>query len=85
MKEEWEFAPPMHEKRLGLAAIACNDCIYAIGGLSGDNPESWLKMVEKYDATVNKWSFVEEMKFNRMGHGACVMNKKNLCDRRHGY
>ena len=76
LKEEWEFAPPMHEKRSELAAVACNDCIYAIGGRSGDNPESWLKTVEKYDATVNKWSFVEEMKFHRMGHVACVLNKK---------
>ena len=76
LKEEWEFAPPMHEKRLGLAAVACNDCIYAIGGRSGDSRESYLKTVEKYDATVNRWSFVEEMKFYRAGHFACVLNGK---------
>ena len=76
LKEEWEFAPPMHEKRLGLAAVACNDCIYAIGGRSGDNPESRLKTVEKYDAALNRWNFVEEMKFYRAGHFACVLNGK---------
>ena len=68
MKEEWEFGPPMHEKRLGHAAVACKDCIYAFGDRSGDNPESWFKTVEKYDTTVNRCSFVEEMKFHRMGH-----------------
>ena len=76
LKEEWEFAPPMHEKRLGLAAVACNDCIYAIGGCSGDSRESYLKTVEKYDASLNRWSFVEEMKFYRAGHFACVLNGK---------
>ena len=76
LKEEWEFAPPMHEKRLGLAAVACKDCIYAIGGRSGDNPQSQLKTVEKYDATLNRWSLVEEMKFYRVGHFACVLNGK---------
>ena len=76
LKEEWEFAPPMHEKRTGLAAVACKDCVYAIGGRSGDNPESLLKTVEKYDATVNRWSLVEEMKFYRAGHFACVLNGK---------
>ena len=76
LKEEWEFAPPMHEKRTGLAAVACKDCIYAIGGRSGDSRESCLKTVEKYDATVNRWSFVEEMKFHRAGHFACVLNGK---------
>ena len=76
LKEKWEFAPPMHEKRMGLAAIACKNCIYAIGGRSGDNFESWLKTVEKYDDTVNSWSFVEKMKFHRAGHVACMLNEK---------
>ena len=55
------------------SAVSCNGCIYALGGIYAARR---LKSVEKYDLTINKWSYVRNMSTERSGVAACGMNGK---------
>ena len=63
----------MNEPRRWLAAVSCNDVIYAIGGQSDDKN---VKSVEKYDPGMDEWSFVSNMTIERVPHSAAVMDGK---------
>ena len=42
----------------------------------GENANQKIKSVEKYDPTVNQWSYVSDMSVRRSELAACVMNEK---------
>ncbi|CAK8685745.1 unnamed protein product [Clavelina lepadiformis] len=64
---KWEYIPPMKTHRTGLAAVALNNEIYAIGG---DN----LSSVEKYNLDTKTWIDVPSMNEERYGGSACVVD-----------
>ena len=76
LKAEWKYIASMNEPRRWLAAVNCNDVIYAIGGQSGDGLDKILKSVEKYDPGTDEWSFVSNMTIERCSYSAAVMDDK---------
>ena len=76
LKTEWKYIASMNEPRRWLAAVSCDDAIYAIGGKSGDGNDKMLKSVEKYDPATDEWSFVSNTTTERCAHSAAVMNGK---------
>ena len=61
----------MNAERSHLAAVACNHCIYAIGGF-GD----YIESMKKFDLKESTWSFVSSMNVGRRSHAACVLRGK---------
>ena len=59
----------MGARRGGLAAVALDGAIYALGGFAG---ASYLSSVERYDQRTGAWSEVAPMGARRagLGHGA---------------
>ena len=72
----WEEVKSMQTPRRWLAAVTCKGEIYAIGGKSGENKDTTLKSVEKYDSVTDQWKFVSEMNIERSSHAAAVLNGK---------
>ena len=70
----WECFPPMQTPRRWLAAVNCDGIIFAIGGKSGEEKNTRLKSVEKFDFAENKWTYVKEMKYERSALAACVLH-----------
>ena len=74
LESKWEFVQPLNAKRLQCAAVTLNGNIYAIGGSGIDIFDHKTgKSVEKFEPSENKWSFVSEMNFVRIGPAACVI------------
>lgn len=48
----------MNQARKGFSAVFMPDGIYAIGGYDGCQ---YLKSVEKYDFSIKKWKYVQDM------------------------
>ena len=76
LHREWKNVAPMQTPRFLLAAVNCKGIIYAIGGQSHIHHTTSLKTVERYHAETDAWSYVSEMKKERFGHAACVLNGK---------
>ena len=72
----WEYVASLQTPRHYFAAVNCKGCVYAIGGQSGDDDDTRLKSVEKYDADANKWVYVSDMRNKRCAHSACVLQDK---------
>ena len=72
---DWKETNSMNEKRKALAAVACHNCVYAIGGY-GDSIKTTYKSMEKYDLKKSTWSFVSSMNVERKYHAACVLQGK---------
>ena len=72
----WEYVASLQTPRKWLAAVNCKDCDYAIAGQSGDDKDTRLKSVEKYDADANKWVYVSDMRNERSSNSACVLQNK---------
>ena len=72
----WEYVASLQTPRKRLASVNCKDCVYAIGGQSGEDKDTRLKSVEKYDADANKWVYVSDMINERCLHSACVLQNK---------
>jgi len=53
----WKTKSPMPTERYGLAAVAVDGKIYAIGGYDG----SYLRTVEEYDPSTDSWRTVAQM------------------------
>ena len=88
---KWKYINPMQSPRKEFAAVNCEDIIYAIGGLTESTPLgvdpsslfheirfglSFTKTVEKYVPATKRWSYVQDMHFERYGHSACVLGGK---------
>ena len=71
----WKPFKSMQTPKIAFAAVNCKNTIYAIGGCH-DDQQVVTKAVEKYDYRLNRWVFVKEMKVERYGHAACVMQNK---------
>ena len=63
--------PCMKVSRFGLAAVALNNEIYAIGGAYG---ERLLNVVEKYNPLTKLWKTVASLNHARSYHCACVVH-----------
>ena len=61
---------------MSVSAVNCRGVIYAIGGQSGDDNETTLKSVERFDPDANKWIYVSDMNIERSSHSACVLQDK---------
>ena len=70
----WENAPSMQTPRRWLAAVNCDGVIYAIGGKSGEDKNTRLKSVEKFDFIQNEWVYVKDMKYERSALAATVLH-----------
>ena len=75
---EWQVVEAMNEPRTCFAAVNCEGEIYAIGGCKEyrDGKVIALKSVEKYNPVERQWSFVADMKTERIAHAACVLRCK---------
>jgi len=69
----WEFVAPMQTPRRWFAAVTCNDEIYAIGGCTDIDLFKTIKSVEKYSTEADSWVYVKDMKYERSGASACVL------------
>ena len=76
LKAEWKYIASMNEPRCWLAAVNCNDAIYAIGGQSDDENDKMRKTVEKYDPETDEWSFVSNITIKQCTHSAAVVDGK---------
>ena len=70
----WKSANPMNWRRGLPAAASYGGLIYAFGGTEWNAQNS----VEKYNPDENQWTVVKPMKFERVGHAACVLGDKIL-------
>ena len=74
---EWESVAPMLKPRYGLGAVSLNGYVYAIGGRSAQPLcGSTENTVERFDLSLNEWSYVCEMKYSRSYLSACVFQGK---------
>ena len=76
IKGDWEDSPPMLQPRKWLAAVGCNNVVYAIGGQSKEDGSTRTNTVEKFDPDENKWIYVSKMNSERAAHAACVLHGK---------
>lgn len=61
-KNCWIKTDDMNQKRKGCSVVCMPDGLYAIGGFDGCQ---YLKSVEKYDISVRKWKYVQELNYSR--------------------
>ena len=75
---KWEVIEPMTFPRRMFTAVSYNREIYVIGGgyLDHSNSVVRLKLVEKFSPAEVKWSTVCDMRTERRGHAACMLNGK---------
>ena len=52
----------MNQKRKGCSVVCMPDGLYVLGGFDGCQ---YLKSVEKYDLSVRKWKYVQDLNFPR--------------------
>ncbi|XP_054161299.1 kelch-like protein 5 [Oppia nitens] len=75
--KEWSFVTPMSHKRNGLALVAHNGFIYAIGG---NNGKEYLNTMERYDTKTQQWQPMANMTNTRGYFGsASFMGKIYVC------
>lgn len=73
----WSTKAPMPTARNGLAVVAVNGRIFAIGGATNFNP--WtnnLNVVEEYDPSTDTWTSLEPMPTSRSLLGASIVDYK---------
>ncbi|XP_054158207.1 E3 ubiquitin-protein ligase NRDP1-like, partial [Oppia nitens] len=75
--DEWFFAKPMSQERRGLALVAHNGFIYAIGG---NNLKVSFNTMERYDKTTQQWKPMANMIYQRIDFAsASFMDKIYVC------
>jgi hypothetical protein len=74
----WQFVTPLMLPRRGLAAIASDSYIYAIGGHNGLNDNPSYTSVERtfvnQDGSLGRWQFTDAMVVPRVAHTAVMWN-----------
>ena len=75
LEGSWEKCPPMQKTRRLLAALNCDNIIYAIGSKCGYDEKTRTKTVERFNPN-DKWEYACEMNAERSSHAACVMQGK---------
>jgi N-acetylneuraminic acid mutarotase len=70
----WSAAPPMPTARNGVAVVAVNGKIYALGGSNASIGST--NIVEVYDPSANTWNAVAPMPTARTGLAAATLNGK---------
>jgi len=70
----WQSAPALNSSRSGVAVVALNGAIYAIGGES----DSLISdSVERFDPVISsQWQTVESLTVPRCSAGACAIDDK---------
>ncbi len=71
-QDKWTAVASMAEKRRGLAMVAIDGKLFAIGG--ENEGSGTVSSVERFDAESNRWQSVGSMETARSGHGAAVLN-----------
>ncbi len=71
----WTGIRSMNRARGGLAMVALNGCLYAIGGYWWVDGWQPLSSVEHYQPENNSWEFVADMRMARRGLAASVLDR----------
>jgi N-acetylneuraminic acid mutarotase len=69
----WTAKDTLKTARHSFACVPYQNSIYVFGGTGN---KGFVKSIERYDITANKWSTAGNMPVFRAGAGSCVLNNK---------
>lgn len=75
-KDLWTPKASLKTARSQFALVACNDRLYAIGGIS---PTADINTIEEYDTAADSWTVVDTMAGARHGLAAVAINDTIYC------
>ena len=76
LRGQWETVQPLQTPRTNLTSVSCKGFVYALGGWSRTGERNPSKSVERYDESLNQWTYVKDLNYARVKAAACVMNGK---------
>ncbi|KAJ8967801.1 hypothetical protein NQ317_013589 [Molorchus minor] len=75
VSRSWFSEPGLLEPRKNFGLVACNNCLYAIGG-QGKHYDA-LNSVERYNIEERRWEEIAPMKYSRTG-AACAKYRSHI-------
>ena len=70
---KWKYAPPLIQCRGGNALVACDECLYALGGYDTDDCE-YLASAERLTDLDGEWQNIQPMQTPRRSFAAVNCN-----------